>query len=344
MTPRIQYGHLLRLAQRRVAVSDTPVRWRPSKSLAVAVQCPRLQFEPFSTSRARWQEPRQAPAPGAADTQTTAPETAEPTRATATPVEPNPSSSPKGEKKRLVPRIIFAVFFTLIGTAAGSSVRLLLSPPNPPEPGSEEDEYTKRVLRDQASKLPIVQRLSADPAWQSWDAYESLSAEHKAQHITAGALAGSRGVGGYQRVFHHAASGELVSVIYFGAATAGWPGVVHGGCLATILDESCGRAAFKQWGGRAGVTASLTLEYKKVTLANGFYVVRVRPRAEEDLPESERGKRHYKCFVDATIEDAVTGNVTVTAEALFVGGEGKKKKNQSAFSWAGKVRDDHARF
>lgn len=335
MTPRIRYGHLLRSVQRQVAVSDIPVRSRPTAPSAVAVQCARFQREPFSISRARWQEPRQAPA--------TVPETAEPTRTTAPPIEPNPSEPPKREKKRLVPRIIFAAFFILIGTAAGSSVRLLLTPPNPPEPGSEEDEYTKRVLAGQAARLGIVQQLSADPAWQSWDAYESLSAEHKAQHITAGALAGARGVGGYQRVFYHAPTGELVSVVYFGAATTGWPGVVHGGCLATILDESCGRAAFKQWGGRPGVTATLTLDYKKATLANGFYVVRVRPRADEDLPESERGKRHYKCYVDATIEEAVTGNVTVTAEALFVGGEGKDKK-QSAFGWGGKVRDDHAKF
>jgi acyl-coenzyme A thioesterase PaaI-like protein len=188
-----------------------------------------------------------------------------------------------------------------------------------------------------------VQQLSADPAWQSWDAYESFSPEQRAQHITAGALAGSRGVGGYQRIFYHPASGEFVSIIYFGAATTGWPGVVHGGCLATILDESCGRAAFKQWGGKPGVTASLTLEYKRVTLANGFYVVRVRPRAEEDLPESERGKRHYKCFVDATVEDAATGTVTVTAEALFVGGQGKRKK-KSLVSWGGEAQESHIKF
>lgn len=341
MTPRIQPQCLLRLAQRHAGISNSAVRWHPAKSPAVAVQCPRsglqlqLQLKHFSTTPARSQEPR--PAPG---TETSETQNVEYTP-TATPAEPSPPPHRKPQKKRLAPRIIFAAFFILIGTAAGSSVRLLLSPPDPPRPDTEEDEYTKQVLREQAAKLPVVQQLSADPAWQSWDAYDSLPPEHRAQHATAGALAGSRGVGGYQRVFYHPSTGELVSVVYFGSATTGWPGVVHGGCLATVLDESCGRAAFKQWGGRPGVTASLTLEYKRVTLANGFYVVRVRPRTEEELPESERGKRHYKCFVDATIEDAVTGNVTVTAEALFVGGEGKKKNR---LGWAGKAPDEHAKF
>lgn len=134
-------------------------------------------------------------------------------------------------------------------------------------------------------------------------------------------------------------------MIFFGPATIGWPGVVHGGCLATILDESCGRAAFKQWGGLAGVTAKLNIEYKKATLANGFYIIRVRPRTEEELPERERGKRHYKSWVDAVIEEPATGHVTVKAEALFVGGKGNGKgEGKKKVSWGGKVQDAHAEF
>ncbi|KAK0632210.1 HotDog domain-containing protein, partial [Immersiella caudata] len=219
-------------------------------------------------------------------------------------------------------RLISAAAFLFIGTLAGSSLRLLLKPPTPPEPGSEDDRYTIEVLHSQASKLPIVQQLSSDPAWDSWDAYDTLSPEHRRQHIMAGTLSGARGVGGYQRIFYNRTTGELISVVYFGAAITGWPGVVHGGALATLLDESCGRAAFWQWGGKSGVTATLTLEYKKATLANGFYVLRVKSREDGDLPESERGKRDYKSHVDATIEDAATGQVTVKAQALFVGGFG----------------------
>jgi len=240
--------------------------------------------------------------------------------------QPQPKQDPKKKPRFPLSRVLSAGIFLLIGTAAGSGVRLFVAPPEPPTPGSEADRYTIEALHEQAAKLPIVVRLSADPDWDSWDAYDTLTPEHRAQHITAGALGGARGVGGYQRVFYHAESGEFISVVFFGAATAGWPGVVHGGTLATLLDESCGRAAFRQWGGRAGVTANLQLEYLAPTLANGFYVLRVKPRGEEELPESERGKRHYKCFVDATVEDVASGKVTVAAQALFVGGEGKGKK------------------
>lgn len=69
----------------------------------------------------------------------------------------------------------------------------------------------------------------------------------------------------------------------------------------------------------------MQVEYKAMTLASGFYVVRLRARGEEELEERERGKRHYKSFVEASVEDAVTGRVTVVARGLFVGGQGGGK-------------------
>ncbi|KAK4156755.1 hypothetical protein C8A00DRAFT_40772 [Chaetomidium leptoderma] len=357
MIPRIQCRHLLRLAPRQGTASSLPIRRRPqTKPPTVASQYPRLR--PFSTSPSRRQEPpKQAPVSLSPEpelppppTIAAQPEPVDPTPSPTTTTEPSPSPNPKQAKPkpRLAPRLIFAVAFTLLGAAAGSSLRLVLAPPDSPAPHSETDAYTTRVLHDQALQIPLVQHLTSDPeTWEAWDAYESLSPSHRAQHIAAGALAGSRGVGGYQRVFWNKKdTKEVVSVIYFGGGTTGWPGVVHGGCLATILDESCGRAAFKAWGGRAGMTASLGLEYKKVTLANGFYVVRVRVRPEEELPERERGKRHYKCWVDASVEDAVTGVVTVVAEALFVGGQGKRNGKNGIVAQLGgeEAQETHARF
>ncbi|KAK4461375.1 putative mitochondrial membrane protein FMP10 [Cladorrhinum samala] len=325
MASRAQCRPLLRLAQRRVS-EPIPRCFRsiPSPPSTIVVQR-------FSTSPRRRQDPTPAGPPPAPPAPPVPPE-----------LTPNQSKDRKGS--RLAPRLIFAAAFLLLGSFAGSSARLLVSPPTPPEPGSEEDEYTISVLHDQASKLPIVKQLSSDPAWESWNAYNTLPPGHRRSHIAAGALRGSRGVGGYQRIFYNKDTGELISVIYFGASTIGWPGVVHGGCLATILDESCGRAAFKQWGGLTGVTASLTLQYKKATLANGFYVIKVKPRAEEDLPESERGKRHYKCYVDATVVEPASGQVNIIADALFVGGEGRKGKKKNNF-WGGNGKADaHAQF
>ncbi|KAL0475316.1 HotDog domain-containing protein [Neurospora intermedia] len=242
------------------------------------------------------------------------------------PIHPQPELASQPKKRSRVWKITGYGSLLLFGAVFGLGFRTLVSPPPPLVPGSELDLMETKIIHRQAENLKIVQELQADPAWESWDAYESLSPEHRAQHISAGAMAGSKGIGGYHRVFYNKDTGECVSVIFFGPATTGWPGVVHGGCLATLLDESCGRAAFKKWGGRSGLTANLKLNYVSTTNATKFYVIRVKPRSDDELPEKDRGKSHYKIFLDASIHDAKTGKATVVAEALFVGGKGKSGK------------------
>jgi acyl-coenzyme A thioesterase PaaI-like protein len=124
-------------------------------------------------------------------------------------------------------------------------------------------------------------------------------------------------VGAYQYLFYNASTHKLVNVIYLGAATTGWPGVVHGGVIATILDETCGRVAVREFPSRTGVTARLKIDYRGMTFANGFYVIRAQAVREEELADGERGKRDRKVVVSATLED-LKGRVCAQAEALFV--------------------------
>lgn len=305
MAPRIPQQALSRLALTpglRPSLPLRPFRSLRAKPPSATPTCPpRLDRpRPFSTTPARPQDP-----------------TPQLTTLPAAPAARNPPLRAR--------RVLHAALFLLLGTAAGASLRILITPPVPPAPGTPEDEYTTSVLHSQAAALPIVRQLNADPSFESWEAYQTLTPEHRAQHIMAGSLAGARGVGGYQRIWYNASTGEFISVVFLGGAITGWPGVVHGGALATLLDESMARAAFRQWGGRSGVTANLQVEYKAMTLASGFYVVRLRARGEGELEERERGKRHYKSFVEASVEDAVTGRVTVVARGLFVGGQGGGK-------------------
>ncbi|KAH7634356.1 HotDog domain-containing protein [Sordaria sp. MPI-SDFR-AT-0083] len=234
--------------------------------------------------------------------------------------------TPQPKKRSRVWKILGYGSFLFFGLTAGLTFRAFVAPPPPLTPGSQLDLLETKIIHRRAEDLQIVKELSADPAWESWDAYETLSPEHRAQHISAGALAGANGIGGYHRVWYNKETGECVSVIFFGFATTGWPGVVHGGCLATLLDESCGRAAFKKWGDRSGLTANLQLNYVSATYSSKFYIIRVKPRSDEELPGEERGKSHYKIYLDASIHEARTGKAAVVAEALFVGGMGKSGK------------------
>ncbi|PMD60874.1 uncharacterized protein K444DRAFT_642776 [Hyaloscypha bicolor E] len=228
------------------------------------------------------------------------------------PAPPQPSLQPT-PKRSLRPYIYAVIFFT-IGLTAGQYVRLVLAPPPLPPAGSKEDTLMIEHLQKQAEKLPIVQSLSTDPKWTSYEAYSSVPDTELSRRLTTGPLGGARAIGGFQRIFWNKESGEIVTVIWFGGAIAGWPGVTHGGVTATIMDEILGRCAIKQFPAQTGVTANLELNYLKPVVTNSFYVVRAIP---------EKGFTERKGWVSGRLE-TVDGRVCVEAKGLFVVPKGIK--------------------
>ncbi|PVH80164.1 hypothetical protein DL98DRAFT_515652 [Cadophora sp. DSE1049] len=220
------------------------------------------------------------------------------------PISPSVQPTPK----RSLRPYIYATIFLLIGLTAGQYTRLILAPPPLPPAGTKEDDLMVEYLTSQASKLPIVQSLSTDPTWTSHDAYTSLPIPERSARLTTGPLAGARALGGYQRVFQNAETGETVTVVWFGGAIAGWPGVTHGGVIATVMDESLGRCAIRQFPSRSGVTANLELNYLKPVVTNSFYVIRAVP---------EQGVTERKCWVQGRLE-TLEGRICVESRALFV--------------------------
>lgn len=94
---------------------------------------------------------------------------------------------------------------------------------------------------------------------------------------------------------------NLTQAFYLGPALAGHPGIVHGGLLATLLDEGLARCCFPALPSGVGVTANLTIDYRAPAPAGAFaalhaHTVRVEGRKAwvegwiETVPEEEDGK------------------------------------------------------
>ncbi|GAA5995353.1 PaaI family thioesterase [Rhodotorula paludigena] len=100
---------------------------------------------------------------------------------------------------------------------------------------------------------------------------------------------------------------ENVIVLHVGGGMCGHEGVVHGGLLATVLDEAMGRTALLNLPTNIGVTATLSLKYKKPTFANQYLVIRT------ELVEQKGRKARVKARIENT-----EGETLVEAESLFV--------------------------
>ena len=164
-------------------------------------------------------------------------------------------------------------------------------------------------LTSQAERLPIVQSIAEDGEWKLLENYRVLSEEERKHVLTTGPMGGSRGLGGYRKTWVHNDTGECVTVIWIGGALAGWPGVTHGGVIATILDEALGACAILQFPARTGVTANLEINYLRPVVTNSFYVLRAIPVKD--------GGRENKIWANGRLE-TVEGRICVEAKALFV--------------------------
>ncbi|KAG8867270.1 hypothetical protein FRB97_003410 [Tulasnella sp. 331] len=181
------------------------------------------------------------------------------------------------------------------------------APPSPPIDSPEGNAEVHRV-EEELQNLPIVQALRL----QKQDYYESrpyltYPEEKRIHSLTAGTLKGPGRLSAPPLVFGKWDDSESVVVIHVGRSLCGHDGIIHGGILATLLDEALARNAIMKLPSKIAVTANLTINYKAPTKANQFIVIRTW------LTEI-KGR---KVRVQGRIED-IDGQLLVEASSLFV--------------------------
>ncbi|MCJ1314951.1 hypothetical protein MMC15_000265 [Xylographa vitiligo] len=234
----------------------------------------------------------------------TAQQTSLPT--TAHPEPPLPRQPRSATRSRT---LIYSALFILLGLTTGSYVRVFLVPPPLPLPSSPADLAALSTLNSAFSSLSIVRELRSHP--DDWT--ERAPATNA---LTTHSMAGSRGLGVY-RVFWNAEERRGITVLFFGGALAGWPGVTHGGAIATVLQEGMEMVG-------EGEAEMMQVRYLKPTLARRWYVL----RAELDEAGEERNGVGGLA-VKATLETAEEGTVCASAMARCIEGRAGEKGKES---------------
>ncbi|KAJ2556622.1 hypothetical protein EV175_001882 [Coemansia sp. RSA 1933] len=106
---------------------------------------------------------------------------------------------------------------------------------------------------------------------------------------------------------------QFVILVHLGKRLCGHDGIVHGGVLATLLDEFTARPAFWNLPRNIGLTANLKINYRRPVVVDQVLIFRTR------LVEME-GR---KAKIAATLEDA-NGNILTDAEALYISPSNEK--------------------
>lgn len=142
-----------------------------------------------------------------------------------------------------------------LGIATGLGARHFAAPLGLPEPGSQDDVRIIESLNVDVDKLDIVKELRKQSYSVHSDVPISSGADVEAPKAwleidlgkgevekggLLGAMSGTRGLG-VQRAFWNAETREMIAVVWMGGGLSGWPGVAHGGAIATVFEEAMAR-------------------------------------------------------------------------------------------------------
>ncbi|KAK8239880.1 HotDog domain-containing protein [Phyllosticta capitalensis] len=184
-----------------------------------------------------------------------------------------------------------------------------------PDPNTRAGE-----LEAQLQAHPLVAALRADATLSESRPHMRIPAEMRGHNFTGGTLLGSEMLEVPALVFAARDGSRMVSVHYVGAALCGHPGIVHGGLLATLLDEGLARCCFPALPNRIAVTASLNVAFKAPCYADQFIVLRAETTKVDGRKAWVKGR--LETLVDE--EKGETPLLLDEAEALFIEPKGAK--------------------
>ncbi|ELU42374.1 4HBT domain-containing protein [Rhizoctonia solani AG-1 IA] len=188
-----------------------------------------------------------------------------------------------------------------------TTLQLINPPPAPPAPalGSQEAEIYLTALEEKLQSLPLVGELRQRQGWYESRPYQNYPEERRRHSLTSGTLRGP--------VFAKDDESEAIAIIHVGRSLCGHDGIIHGGLLATLLDETLARnvgisSALLNLPAKVGVTANLSVNYRAPARADQFIVIHTHL-------DKVNGR---KATVSGTVTSLETKEVLTEATALFV--------------------------
>lgn len=134
-------------------------------------------------------------------------------------------------------------------------------------------EYKDTLEFQYLDSHPIIQKFRADPEFEESWYFSDLPATHRDQALTSGLLTGEGKISIEPLKFQSKDKKRLYIFYHVGDRVQGHDNIVHGGFLATLIDEGLVWCAFPSLPRRYGATANLELNYRQPSFINTYMML-----------------------------------------------------------------------
>lgn len=197
----------------------------------------------------------------------------------------------------------------------------------------ENDDILPIQLEYKLKSLPIYQRLVHTKEGENWvklNSWENLDRniyngknvsvsvkrqeEYKTPTLTNDSLAKPGGILIEPVIFHNLATDQTVTIVHAGYKLCGYPFIVHGGIIATLLNETLKRNASLSKDAGSKIKDDFKIEnisitYRRPTLANQFLIVKTM--------QSVASPADPNSIVLKSVIESQNGKVLVESEAIL---------------------------
>ncbi|KAH6689236.1 thioesterase family protein [Plectosphaerella plurivora] len=174
-----------------------------------------------------------------------------------------------------------------------------------------EDEAAKAV-EEHINNCDLALEMRRTPRMRESRPHLKLPEPFRRHNLTGGTLQGPGRLTVPPVAWVEEGGKTLVSIMHLGTDVCGHPGIVHGGLLATLLDEGLARCCFEALPNKVAVTAKLEVNYRKPTKSGQYVVLRAETKSVEGRKAWVEGR------IETLVPEGETPVVLVEASGLFI--------------------------
>lgn len=226
---------------------------------------------------------------------------------------------PRSRVRTLIKYTIFGIAFTGVGFAL-AIVQVFPAVKELTRLRSDEESlraYTPQddeaaAVEEVVNNCSLAKELRQRPEMKESRPHMKFPEAFRRDNLTGGTLMGPGRLTVPPLAWNEEGGKSMVTIMHLGKGVCGHPGIVHGGLLATLLDEGLARCCFDALPTKTAVTAKLEINYLKPTPAGQYVVLRAETKRVEGRKAWVEGQ------IETLVADGETPVVLAKASGLFI--------------------------